>query len=291
MFTNTAYKNNDDNAEVNFSKSLVVSSCGVYQVFSGPTVFTERPEGRNDWQLLYVESGEVSLVLNNKTQIVKKGSIILFKPHQPQYYYYHKSNKPIIYWVHFSGRDADKILKHYKINPTENVFYIGVCLNLPTLFRQIINELQLRNEKYEEMTVYKFYEILLYINRALDNSSIKDNDTSTLIKSAKLYFNENYNQDINIQSYASSLNMTTCWFIQKFKELTGVTPTQYILKIRLTTAQNLLRHSKYNVSETAAAVGYTNTFYFSRLFTKHVGVSPSEYKKQIEENKKDTTNN
>lgn len=285
MFTNTAYKNNSDNAEVDFSKSLVVSSCGVYQVFSGPTLFTERPEGRNDWQLLYIESGEVSLVVNDKTQIVKKDSIILFPPHLPQHYYYQKSHKSIIYWVHFSGRDVDKILKHYKISPSETVFYIGVCLNLPTLFNQIINELQLRNEKYEEMTVYKLNEILLYINRALDNSSIKDNDTSTLIKSAKLYFNENYNQDINIKSYANSLNMTPCWFIQKFKELTGVTPTQYILNVRITNAQNLLRYSKYNVSETATAVGYTNTFYFSRIFTKHTGISPSEYKKQYEDKK------
>lgn len=279
MFTNTAYKNNSDNAEVNFSKSLVVSSCGAYQVFSGPMVVTERPEGRTDWQLLYIEAGEMSLVLNDKTQIVKKGSIILFPPHQPQYYYYHKSHKPIIYWVHFSGRDVEKILKHYKIIPTENVFYIGACLNLPVLFNQIINELQLRHEKYEEMTVYKFNEILLYINRALDNATIKDNDTSTIIKSATLYFNENYNQDINIQAYANSLNMSACWFIQKFKELTGVTPTQYILNIRLTTAQNLLKYSKYNISETALAVGYSNSFYFSRLFTKHVGISPSAYKK------------
>ena len=280
MFTSTAYKNNSDNAEVDFSKSLIVSSCGIYQVFSGPTVFTERPKGRTDWQLLYVDSGEVSLMLNGTTQIVPKGSIILFAPNQPQYYYYHKAHKPIIYWVHFSGRDADKILKHYKMSPTQTVFYTGVCLNLPTLFRQIINELQLRHEKFEEMTVYKLNEILLHINRALDNSTVKENDTSTLIKSAKVYFNENYNQDINIKSYAGSLNMTPCWFIQKFKELTGVTPTQYILNVRISTAQNLLRHSKYNVSETAMAVGYENTFYFSRLFTKHVGISPSEYKRQ-----------
>lgn len=279
MFTNSAYKNNSENAEVNFSESLIVSSCGIYQVFSGPTVFTERPKGRNDWQLLYIESGEVSLVINDKTQIVKKDSIILFPPQQPQFYYYHKSHKPVIYWVHFSGRDVEKILNHYKITSTKNVFYIGGCFNLPTLFKQILNELQLRNEKYEEMAVYKLREIFLHINRALNNSSIKNNDTSTIINSAKLYFNENYNQDINIQNYASSLNMSACWFIQKFKELTGVTPTQYILNIRLTTAKNLLKYSKYNISETALAVGYSNSFYFSRLFTKHIGISPSAYKK------------
>ena len=186
--------------------------------------------------------------------------------------------------MHFSGREVEDILQHYNINPTQNVFYIGVSLNLSTLFRQVINELQLRKVKFEEMVVYKLSEIFLHINRALDSSAIQVNDSSALIKSAKTYFNENYNQEINITSYANSLNMTACWFIQKFKEFTGVTPAQYILDVRLAIAKNLLRYSKYNVSETAAAVGYTNAFYFSRLFTKHVGVSPSKYKAQIEEN-------
>ena len=113
VFVNRAYKNNSENAEVDFSKSLTVSSCGVYQVFSGPPVLTERPEGRTDWQLIYVESGEVSLMLNHNTQIVQKGSLILFPPNQPQYYYYHKEQKPIIYWVHFSGREVEDILQHY----------------------------------------------------------------------------------------------------------------------------------------------------------------------------------
>ena len=55
---------------------------------------------------------------------------------------------------------------------------------------------------------------------------------------------------------------------------------QYILNIRLTTAKNLLLYSKQNVSEIAIAVGYPNALYFSRLFTKHFGLSPSLFKKQ-----------
>lgn len=286
MFSNRAYKNNTDNAEIDFSKSLTVSSCGIYQVFSGPTVLTERPEGRTDWQLLYVEAGEITLKLGDTPQTVKKGSIILYPPHQPQYYYYHKEHKPIIYWVHFSGRDVVDTLHHYNITTNQNVFYVGVNLVLSTLFRQIINELQLRNVKYEEMTVLKLNEIFLQINRSFNNTTAKVTDSSDLVKAAKVYFSENYNQEINIASYANSLNMTPCWFIQKFKQYTGFTPTQYILSVRLTTAQNLLKNTKYNISETAEAVGYTNTFYFSRLFQKHFGICPSKYKKQMEENNK-----
>lgn len=45
-------------------------------------------------------------------------------------------------------------------------------------------------------------------------------------------------------------------------------------------AQNLLETTDYNISEVAAAVGYDNALYFSRLFRKHIGVSPSEYRKK-----------
>ena len=52
--------------------------------------------------------------------------------------------KPIIYWVHFSGRDVVDTLHHYNITTNQNIFYVDVNLVLSTLFRQIINELQLR---------------------------------------------------------------------------------------------------------------------------------------------------
>ena len=57
--------------------------------------------------------------------------------------------------------------------------------------------------------------------------------------SATLYFNEHYNQEINIEKYAQSHNMSTSWFIRNFKKYTGFTPLQYILSIRIYNAEAL----------------------------------------------------
>lgn len=57
-----------------------------------------------------------------------------------------------------------------------------------------------------------------------------------------------------------------------------MTPLQYLLNIRLTNAKKLLETTDYSINEIALIVGYDNALYFSRLFHKHVGVSPREYR-------------
>jgi AraC family transcriptional regulator of arabinose operon len=98
------------------------------------------------------------------------------------------------------------------------------------------------------------------------------------MEQAAAFFNEHYNNNINIDTYAASKHMSTCWFIRRFKQVTGVTPLQYIITLRMTNAKVLLEAHNYNVAQTAHTVGYDNPLYFSRLFTKFVGLSPSEYK-------------
>lgn len=95
------------------------------------------------------------------------------------------------------------------------------------------------------------------------------------------YFNTNYNKDLNIDDYAASRGMSVSWFIRTFKQYAGTTPMQYIVALRITNAQMLLETTNYNVAEIGNFVGYENPLYFSRIFKKQKGFSPSEYRKQL----------
>ena len=101
--------------------------------------------------------------------------------------------------------------------------------------------------------------------------------------SAVRYFHENYNKLISIEDYAASQHMSVSWFIRNFKEYTESTPAQYILSLRISNAQTLLETTNYNVTEIAEIVGYDNPLYFSRLFKKQSGMSPSDFRKQLQE--------
>ena len=93
------------------------------------------------------------------------------------------------------------------------------------------------------------------------------------------FFRNNYNTEINVEEYAVSRGMSASNFFQNFKQITGLSPLQFIVRLRLSNAQNLLENSNLTIAEISNDVGYENPLYFSRLFHKHIGVSPSEYRK------------
>ena len=279
MFTNVAYLHNSLNDMVDTSKSLIVTSCGYYRVHSRPVVSTERPTGRRDYQLLYIAKGKGHFYFDGKEHIITEGNMILYRPNEVQYYYYYAPDKTEAYWVHFTGRHVESILEFYELPETENVFYTGTSPDYQWMYRQMIQELQLCRANYEELLSLMLRHIFIMINRYIVEGRKAGSDIQNEIERATHYFNENYNKPINIDEYAESRHMSTCWFIRSFKQILKVTPMQYILSLRMANAQSLLETSEYNISEIAEAVGYDNPLYFSRLFHKHIGVSPSEYRK------------
>ena len=279
MYTNVGYLNNSVSVVKDTSKPLIVTSCGYYRVDSGPVIKTNRPKGRRDYQLLYIYEGKAHFYFDGVERIVNKGEMVLFRPYDHQSYFYFPKDKCQSYWVHFTGSEVDKILDYYQLPNKENIFYSSTSPEYKWLFEQMIRELQLCRANYQELLTMALRHIFLLINRYLKESKKSGISAYNEIEHAIRYFNEHYKEDINIEEYAKSLHMSACWFNRRFKQVTKVTPLQYIISIRIANAKTLLETKDYNVAETAREVGFSNPLYFTRLFTKNTGVSPSEYKK------------
>ena len=279
MYTNVAYLNNSVSVVKDTSKPLIVTSCGYYRVDSGPVIKTNRPRGRRDYQLIYILEGKAHFYFDSGERIVNKGEMVLFRPYDHQSYFYFPQDKCQSFWVHFTGSDVEKILDYYQLPNDRNIFYSGSSPDYQWLFEQMIRELQLCRANYKELLTMLLRHIFLLINRYLQEGSKSGIDALNDIERSIRYFNENYMKDINIEEYANSLHISPCWFNRRFKQVTKMTPLQYILSVRLANAKMLLETKDYNVTEAAYAVGISNPLYFSRLFTKHIGMSPTEYKK------------
>ena len=279
MFVNAAYLNNSTIAVADESKPLIVTSCGNYKVKKRAEFRTSRPKGRKDYQLLYIAAGQGHFFINGQEHVVSAGNIVVYLPGQPQEYVYFKDDKTDVYWVHFTGSDVEKIIDYYNIRLSENIIYIGTSPDYQWLFGRIIQEMQLCRPRFEELISLLLRNIFILISRNLIGANRADNSLENEVELAMHYFRENYRSEINVEDYALLRGMSASNFYRVFKQISGSTPLQYILKLRLSNAQNLLENSNLSIAEIASAVGYENPLYFSRLFNKHIGVSPSEYRK------------
>ncbi len=123
------------------------------------------------------------------------------------------------------------------------------------------------------------YDTLIIFNRKITTEHVIRNEfLDSQMDNAITYFNTNYNRAINVEEYASSIGMSISWFIRSFRKYTGNTPVQFLTALRMTNAQVLLETTSYSINEIAGIVGYNNPLYFSRLFHKQKGCSPSEYR-------------
>lgn len=282
MYTNNAYLNNCTLDIKDKSRPLIVTSCGTYRLYTRPKLPTWRPRGRLDFQLLYVAAGKAHFHIDGKEEIVTAGHMVLYRPKEPQKYEYYGEDQTEAYWVHFTGSDVTNILRSYGLTKDKKIFYCGSGLEYKNLFRAMIQELQLCKEDYPEMLEMYLREIFIRLHRyfnsvaKVDNSQIAED-----IDNAMLYFAEHYNENICIEDYAKEHHMSTSWFIRNFKEFTGSTPMQYILAKRIYNAEILLLNDSYNITEIANIIGYDNPLYFSRIFKKVKGISPSEYRNNI----------
>lgn len=287
MYINVAYVDDDNPNLEDLSVPLRINNCGYYRVHITPVIETPHPEGRNDYQLLYIAAGKGHFYFKGSKEetIVPKGNMILFRPKEPQVYYYYAEDKTEVYWVHFTGSQVEEFLDHYELPKDENVFFTGISPDYPWIYNQIIRELQLQRVNYEELLRILLRHILLTINRYIKEQAQTGTDIINDMERAAHYFRENYTKNISIEQYAAEHLMSVNWFILSFKNVMKMTPMQYILSLRIAAAKGLLENSNKNINEISDAIGYDNPLYFSRLFKKHTGYSPSQYKKLNSKNK------
>ncbi len=282
MYINSAHLNRSLVDFKDKSRPLIVGSCGTYHLYTRPRLPTHRPKGRLDFQLLYVASGKAHFYFDKSEEdtVVTAGHMVLYRPKEPQRYIYYGEEQTEVYWVHFTGNNVTNILRHYGIGSGMRVIETGTSLEYPRIFKQMIQELQRCQAHYPDLLTLLLLELLIRIERQIGREHRpKDAYLNAEMELAIQHFSDHYSDEINIEEYALSRGMSVSWFIRSFKQYAGTTPMQYLVERRMANAQVLLETTSYNISEIAALVGYDNPLYFSRIFRKQKGMSPSEYRK------------
>ena len=110
-----------------------------------------------------------------------------------------------------------------------------------------------------------------------------DEKTPSVVSDAKLYMAQNFtNPNLMLQDVAKAVGMSNSRFSTVFSQQTGQTFTEYLIYLRLNKAKEMLRTTDTRSSQIAREVGYNDAHYFSYIFKKNAGITPSEYRAQYQ---------
>lgn len=269
---------NDQESRLNITNDYILVNCCGYEKYITKSTNTLRKNGRPDFQIIYVASGCGQFLVNGNMTELGPGKIIIYRPGETQHYAYQSHNSSEVYWVHFTGYGAYDMLEKVGLADSQvhNIGMHNICIEY---FNNIIREFQLKPPFFECTANAALLSLMACMGRfAADTKVLKNNNLSESIKNVVEQMHTKYNCKWTISALAKQCNLSPDWFMHKFKSQIGLSPMEYLTRIRLDKAKWLILNSSLSIKEISYIVGYENPLYFSKLFKKEEGVSPTLFR-------------
>ncbi|MGN7358997.1 AraC family transcriptional regulator [Paenibacillus sp. SAF-054] len=109
----------------------------------------------------------------------------------------------------------------------------------------------------------------------------REQSTSNMLDRALAYIRERFREDMSLEDVAEHVHLNPYYFSKVFKQQTGETFIDYVTRLRIDRAKDMMKDGELSLKEVCYAVGYKDPNYFSRVFKKVTGVTPSEYRMQL----------
>ncbi len=179
--------------------------------------------------------------------------------------------------VEHLSKSADTLLEEF-LRLRIGEVYIGISDisaeldRLPELYKQCVTVLKKR-------FLYPLSHVLFFEKRELSESG--SSHPNAIILHVQKFVAENYASQLNLETILEGLYLSPSYVRRLFKSHMGVTVMDYVERVRMDHAQQLLGEMQYKVQEIGTMVGYENPSYFNLVFKKYFGLTPGEYRRSI----------
>jgi AraC family L-rhamnose operon transcriptional activator RhaR/AraC family L-rhamnose operon regulatory protein RhaS len=133
---------------------------------------------------------------------------------------------------------------------------------------------------YKSAVEHIFKLILIQVCRYYTETTTPRSIGLVKISSAIDYMEKNYPEEISVDSLANKANMASSSFRRIFKQTTGLTPTDFLIHLRIEKAAEMILQKGVKITDASLASGFWNSSYFTRKFKKIMGMTPVEYRKK-----------
>lgn len=292
---NEEFYTNDTN-----DRLIEITSLSSIHYFEFDDNFIDRIEEHSPWELVYVDRGECEIVADDSTFRLKQGDMYFHKPYERHMLKVIKGISPNIFIVTFSSSSP---AMHYfeKINLTASMSikqHISAIIHEASSTYDLpfnnprMEKLKLKKEdslwagaqsiriRLELMLIEIIRENHYYMSpnkRFYPKEIVEDEFALKIIDfmEKKLY------SKFTMDELSAELSFGKTYISRCFIKACGYSIIDYFTKMKVNEAKKLIRSGKYNFFEISELLMFTNSHYFSTLFKKHTGMTPTQYKKSI----------
>lgn len=232
----------------------------------------------NEYQLLYVTAGRGSFRSEGGISFeVERGTAFLLFPGVWHSYEPLRETGWTEYWVGFRGPYPEALQRSGFFSPSAPRYACGLELPILQDFREIFALAEAEPPGFQQLigsTIVRMLAQLLGGTRRTEQES----GAEELVRRIKFLMEERIELWLSAEDIERSVGLPSSKYGPVFHEYTGLSPHQYFLQLKINRAKLLLADSGSSVKETSQELGFESEFYFSRLFKKKTGLSPSQWK-------------
>lgn len=232
---------------------------------------------RSDYHVIeYVVTGKGTLSVNGKEYNLQAGDVYIL-PAESTHSYRSDPEQPYQkLWCNFYSDTFEKIRSDYRLNG-EYVFHAPEC---EEDFVRLV-EIATFGSRMNDNEWTNIASILMNVLNKIAAREYRPDDSFVIAARAKEIFDDAVFQNITVEDVTKQLFVSKTILTREFRIMYGMSPYHYYLNKKLSQAKLMLRNSNMSVKEISEKLCFADEHYFSGLFKRKIGVSPSEFRKLI----------
>ncbi|WP_341875931.1 AraC family transcriptional regulator [Defluviitalea saccharophila] len=242
----------------------------------------------DDYHFLLFFSDAPITKINNCAYKPQKGSLLVIQPWDEVYGVPDDNKKTYGKYINITVEKSffRRIAKEaagggeYEFKHIQNVYSKQLLELIGNFQREMMDHGESFPLMLESICIQIVFQLLRDLSSEPGTNQNKISKDNKYIKQAIQFMQEYYSANISINDICNLIYLSPCHFKRVFKDCTGQTPYQYLMKIRLEKAKEILKEKESSMEEVARLCGFVNTGHFATVFKRNIGMSPSEYRKQ-----------
>jgi AraC-like DNA-binding protein len=258
-------------------KQLYVTDIGYYP--NAQHHHRHRTRGSEGHIIIYCVSGKGKAQIEKQTYPISAGEFILLPAKRPHEYSADANNPWTIFWIHFTGANSENFINMMLQKMGSPVFPISFKENRLQLFEEIYNSLEkgysIDNLCYASLSLQYFLASCCFDTNYNHKAKTENNNSIDLCIE---YMQKNINKPLALSEIAGAVSLSRSHIATLFKKKTGFALIEYFNQLKTQKACQYLLFTDLRVNEIATLLGFDDPYYFTRMFTKIIGVSPIKYR-------------